>query len=1319
VDFRILGPLQAVDRGMDVAPRRAKPRALLALLLLHANQRVATDRIIEALWGEEPPNTADKALQGHVSALRKLLGQARIQTERSGYRLAVEPGELDLDRFSAAVAAARASNEAGERSRQLGEALAMWRGEPLVDIAHERFVQSDIARLEAARLAALEERARADLELGRHAELIPELEALLPRNPLSEGLRATLMVALYRSGRQSDALRTYREGRRLLAEELGIDPGTELQRLEQQILSHDPLLAAPVGSVAAPPRQERKTVTLLVVEVVAATPTDPEDIERFSEPAVARVRTVVERLGGSTELLFANAILGIFGAPRAHDDDPLRAVRAALELGGTALDARMQLRGGVETGEALVTIDGARIAITGEVLAAASRLQGAATPGSIVVGEGAHRLTEDGIEFSSPGPGAWVPVGIRKRSHGPVADAPFVGRADELALLERIHARARDERSVQLATVTAEPGGGKTRLVRELRSLLDASPTPPTWRQGRCIPYGDGVTYWALGEIVKAQVGIDESDDSQTSATKLRAAVAALEQDEARRTWFERSLAALLGIEGAVGSGDRQQSFGVWRTFIEAIAAQGPLVVVFEDIHWADDALLAFIDDLVDQSSGVPLLILCTARLELLEAHTNWGGGKRNATMIALEPLSAADTERLLGALLGRAPAPLTIKRAGGNPLYAQELARILGTASSEESMPIPESLQAVIAAHLDTLAPEVKAIASDAAVVGEVFWSGAVAAMAGLDEREVEGRLHRLVANDVARRRRTSSVARQTEYSFLHVLVRDVAYGQIPRRDRIARHRAAAAWIERLSGDRVGDHAELIAHHYVQALDLAHGLGDDAQAGELRPRALTFLELAGDRARPLDVAQAEALYLRALELTLKDDPARGRLLSRLGEVAQFTGRLVEAEELLEAAIADLKAHGDLLGAGEAMVTLVVALWRLGRSDAERRELAEEAIRTLEQLPPSRELVQAYARMATHELHAGRAAACREWSLKALALAEQLGAGALQQQPLLHLGIARFEMGDLGGIDDIRAAWQLGLETGLGWQTGTAQSNLGATVWVTAGPAAGLELKRGAADFAVSRGLRYLERTIRAEMLWLQFDAGDWDDLLASARELVAWDREHGRSRVTMFAEMTSAKVLVARGRVREADALEGEYLAGARHLGDPQDSAPALVVAATVRQARGDAKGAIALITELEERTRGTDISRRVNNLPEVSRIAVALGVPEIPEALLPAGAGPAFARGIHCVTAGRAVVAEARGDLTAARDLYAAAADGWRAFGHRAEEAHALFGLGRCLLALEQRPAAAERIDAARRLARKLRARPLVEAADRLMSA
>jgi tetratricopeptide (TPR) repeat protein len=1114
-------------------------------------------------------------------------------------------------------------------------------------------------------------------------ELIPDLEALVARQPFAEGLRRALMLAMYRSGRQADALRVYREGRARLVDELGIEPGAELQDLQRRILDQDPALAPPPVAAAgegAAPRQERKLVTLLVAEVVPARTTDPEDIARIARPMLERSRSIVERLGGTAEPLFANALLGVFGAPRAHDDDPLRAVRAGLEIRATNADRAAQLRIGIETGDALVSLDGASLGVTGAVLGAAAHLQAGAPLGEIVVGEATRRVTESRIEYGPSASGAGAALGLRRPSAGAgTAEVPFVGRSDELALLERIYRRARDERSVQLVTVAAEPGGGKSRLVRELRATLERSETPPTWRQGQCLPYGDGITYWALGELVKEQAGILESDDSDASRAKLAAAIEVHEPDTARRSWLERSLAALVGIEGAASSGDRDQAFTAWRHFLEGIAADGPLVITFEDIHWADDPLLEFIVHLVAGASDVPLLVLCTARLELLETRPSWAGGLRNATTIALSPLSSTDTEQILNALLGRAPDAQTVRRAGGNPLFAHELAMVLDRVAPDDPAAIPESLQAVIAARLDTLAPDLKSVAADAAVVGEVFWSGALAAMGGLDDREVEARVRRLVANDVARRHRASSVERQSEYQFLHVLVRDVAYGQIPRRDRISKHRSAADWIEALAGDRPGMHAELVAHHLGEALELARGLGDTAQVAELRPRTRDVLLLAGEHAQLVELGQADAFYRRAVGLTEPGEPVHGRLLGHLADVAELTGRHLEAEALAEQAIAELRSDGDLRGAGEVLVGLVTTLWRLGRPEAQRRRVATEAIEALEQLPAGPSLVRAYARMATHELHAGRADACGQWSQKALAIADGLGEVVLKVQPLHHLGIARFESGDLGGIDDIRAAMQIGLEAGLSLETGTAYSNLGAVVWVTDGPLPALAIKQEAAAFASSRGLTALERTIRAESLWQQFDAGLWDDGLEATDQLIEGERGRGPSRVATMAMTVKTRTLAERGRFEEAAALEPEFLNRARELADPQDLGPALAASASLQAGLGNTAGAAALIAELEEVTRGRDASQRVHELPHAARVCLAGGTIDVARALIPERDAPTYPRARLCLASGGALIAEADGKDEEAARLHAEAADGWAQFGCPAEEAHARIGFGR----------------------------------------
>jgi DNA-binding SARP family transcriptional activator/tetratricopeptide (TPR) repeat protein len=1253
-----------------------------------------------------------------VSALRKALGHERLITERGGYRLKVEPGELDADRFAAAIAAGRGRTEPSERARALADALASWHGEPLADLAGERFVQGEIARLTTLRLTALEAWADAEVAAGNHLDVLADLERLVAEHPVSEGLRASHMRALYRAGRQSDALRTYREGRRHLAEELGIDPGAELQQLERQVLAQDPALDLPVEVVLPrAPRQERKTVSVLVVEIVPASTSDPEDLELEAQPALDRIRSIVEQVGGRAEPLFANAVVGMFGAPRSHDDDALRAVRAALELHEAHVASGIQLRGGIETGEALVTIDGDDVSITGQVLGAASRLQATAPIGSILIGPATQQATEAAVEFVPVDDASWVARRLRGRAELARPDVPFVGRADELGQLERIFARARDGRSVQLVTITAEPGGGKSRLVRELRARLeDGAGGPPRWLQGRCLPYGNGLTFWALGEVVKEWAGILESDDSVASAEKLSAALAGLEPDDSRRTWLARSAAALAGIDDAAGSGDRDQGFAAWRQLIEGIAAEHPLVVAFEDIHWADDALLAFIDHLVDHAAEAPLLVLCTARPELQEAHPTWSAGRRNATSLLLQPLSEADTGKLLHALLGREAAPDTILRAGGNPLYAQELARLV--AQGAEGGAIPQSLQAVIAAHLDALAPDLKVAAANASVVGEVFWPGLVAEIGGVDPEVVATRLHRLVANEVIRRRRRSTVAGQDEYEFLHVLVRDVAYGQIPRRDRIAKHRTAAAWIERLAEDRPTAHAELAAHHYVEALELAQRLGDHVQAPELRSRAVASLALAGDGARNLDLAKAESLYQRALALATTDDPIRGRVLGRLGMTTQFLGQLPVAERLCRDAIETLERTGDMAGAASVMVSLVQILWRQGHPEEERRRLLLEAIAILESAGAGGELVYAYSQMAALELYEGRAPATRDWAAKAMATADRLGATSLKCEPLHYLGIGRFEMGDLDGIADVRRAVQLGLDAGLSWDTGMAQTDLGAMLWLSEGPAAGLAAKRVARSFAADRGLGYHERSTRAESLWLEFDAGEWDTLLAGADELIDWERDRGPGRITMIATTAKARVLVERGEVEAAVGIEDEFLRRARALGDSQDLVPTFATAATIRAAAGDGEPALRLVRELAEATHDRDPSKRAHELPATTRVAVAFGSAEIARRMIPEGE-PTYLRSRLCIAISRALLAESDGAFDEAAWLHAEAARGLAEYGWPFEEAHARVGAARCLLALGRRADARPDLDRARELATALRARPMLEAIDRLEAA
>jgi predicted ATPase len=396
--------------------------------------------------------------------------------------------------------------------------------------------------------------------------------------------------------------------------------------------------------------------------------------------------------------------------------------------------------------------------------------------------------------------------------------SPFVGRDMEQTLLHGLFDRSAREQAMQLVTLVGEPGVGKSRLCAELFRYVDDRPELISWRQGRCLPYGEGITFWALGEIVKAHAGIYESDPPEVAEAKLDEVLPEVEE----RPWLKARLLPLLGIDSGQPA-SREESFTAWRRFLEAVAADGPAVVVVEDLHWADPALLEFLAHLAEWVDGVPLLLLCTARPELYEKHPTWVGGTRNAQTINLAPLSDAETTELVQALLSETVSErverVIVERAGGNPLYAEEFVRLIadrGLDESSEGVAFPQSVQALIAARLDTLSPDRKSMLQDAAVVGKVFWAGALTEMGQWDRTKVDNVLQELSRKELVRPARSSSIEREAEYAFWHALVRDVTYLQILRAERVRRHRAAAGWIEQTAGERVEDVADVLSHHYL-----------------------------------------------------------------------------------------------------------------------------------------------------------------------------------------------------------------------------------------------------------------------------------------------------------------------------------------------------------------------------------------------------------------------------------------------------------------------------------------------------------------------
>jgi class 3 adenylate cyclase len=784
--------------------------------------------------------------------------------------------------------------------------------------------------------------------------------------------------------------------------------------------------AAPLGETPAPTvLEERKVVSVLFCDLVGFTAAserqDPEDVRARLQPYHSRLREEIERYGATVEKFVGDAVMAVCGAPVAHEDDAERAVRAGLgileaiaELNETDPDLDLQVRVGINTGEAVVAL-GARPEqgegiVTGDVVNTAARIEGAAPVNGVAVGEQTYRATSRLFDYEPLEPVAvkgkaeplslWCPKAARARFGSDITRlhaTPLVGRELEKPLLIGAFERSAQQRSVQVATVVGEPGVGKSRLVAELLGYTDAKPGLFRWRQGRCLPYGEGITFWALGEIVKAEAGILESDSAEVATAKLEAAVS---PDEPERQWLLQRLVPLVGVEAA-SPAEQQELFTAWRRFLEGLAASRATVLVFEDLHWADEALLDFLEHLAEWSQGVPMLALCTARPELYERRPGWGAGQRNAHTINLSPLSDSETAELLSHLAATtALSPelerAILERAGGNPLYAEEFVRLLadrGVEMGEDSLAetaLPEGVQALIAARLDTLSPERKSLLQDAAVLGKVFWAGALVEIGERDEREVELALHELARKELVRPARTSSMEGENEYSFWHLLVRDVAYGQIPRSERARRHRAAAAWIERQGGERVEDLAELLAHHYLLAIDLARAAGDAAQSEELAPAARRFLALAGERALGLDTAQAEARLARALELTPPHDPERPEVLVRWANAAFQAGHPGrEAVEAIEEALPILRGRGETEAAARALVLYSRIAVRLG--EVRQVELTAEAVDLLEGQPPGPALVEAYTQLANSYWVVGAYAETIDAAKRAAALAERLG----------------------------------------------------------------------------------------------------------------------------------------------------------------------------------------------------------------------------------------------------------------------------------------------------------------------------------------
>jgi class 3 adenylate cyclase/tetratricopeptide (TPR) repeat protein len=792
---------------------------------------------------------------------------------------------------------------------------------------------------------------------------------------------------------------------------------------------------APPPAAATPeeaPPEERRQATILFADLsgytAAAEGMDPEAVKALVDRTLRRLGEEIERFGGSIDKFIGDNVMGVFGAPITHEDDPERAVRAGLAMQGAMEGANrvsqekygvgFSLRVGINSGEVMAGAVGDRYTVMGDPVNVAARLQAAGRPESVTVGEPTYLATGDAIAYErlepltlkgkeEPVP-AWEATGVLSEPRrGPGrAQTPLIGRKEEAGLLSSLVERVDREGRPHLVTVLGQAGVGKSRLLRELMSDLGSSDDPPTIRRGQCPPYGAGIAYWALAEVLNEEFEIRDTDTPEAAWEKLRSGVTQLMSELGDESAGERNAALIaipLGLEPPSElrpSEDdpqrmREALFSAARAIVEGIARRKPMVLAIDDIHWADEGMLDLIDHLT-RWVRAPLLLVCLSRDELLERRPDWGGGRRNATTISLEPLTDDETRQLVEALMPQTGngatkvVPQVAERSGGNPLFAEEMVNRLLEDETTEADALPRTVQSLLAARLDSLDRLERRLLQSASVIGQTFWEGALAPTAAEEGVDLGQTLANLEEKDLLVPSAGSRLAGEREYAFKHVLIRDVAYSMLPKSVRCRKHVQVAEYLR--SGERSEGVIGLIAEHFARASALGSEAGlEPDELAALQGQALEALEAAGDAAAAL-YSNAEAFdrYTAALEISESLDPAVvARIGEKQGDVALRMGRVDAAVDVWERCLSYHRAEEDLARVADLHRKIGAALWHKG----ERRASIDNYQRGIDLLkdgPPCIELVRLYEEAASLYMHTGDNMLAIYASEKALRLAERL-----------------------------------------------------------------------------------------------------------------------------------------------------------------------------------------------------------------------------------------------------------------------------------------------------------------------------------------
>ncbi|MEX1357721.1 MAG: AAA family ATPase, partial [Gaiellaceae bacterium] len=921
---------------------------------------------------------------------------------------------------------------------------------------------------------------------------------------------------------------------------------------------------------------ERKLATVVFVDLVGSTEfasgEDPEIVRRRIQTFFEHAASCIEQHGGTVEKFAGDAVMAAFGIPRAHEDDAERAIRAAVKIIEDVAALGLQARIGIEAGEVLADETDATFA-TGEAVNVAARLQQAAGPNEILVGPGARGLAGPAVQLEEDGRrdlrglgrplSVWRVEGLLEDVRPfPRAAGPFVGRESELELLTTTWERTLRASRAHLFTVYGDPGVGKSRLAMEFVESLEGA----TVLAGRCLPYGEGITYWPLAEMVKVAAGISDDDPVEEAYEKLRACC----EDEAVADLIGLAVGVLEAVEHQATP---QEIAWAAREWAEQLAKAQPLVLVFEDIHWAEEPLLELVEHLAAWVREAPLLIICLARPELLDVHPEWGGGRMRATSIELEPLQREESEELADALIAETSLPPEMRDeilrvAEGNPLFVEETVRMLAEGGDGRAR-IPDTLQALIAARIDGLPPAEKALLQRASVIGRIFWRGALVHVSGDD---VEAALEDLALREFVLREERSTISGERAYRFKHVLIREVAYAGLPKQERARLHRSFAAWLQERAGEEL---LEIRAYHLDQATQLLGEL-EGTPPAELAHEAAKALEAAGKRALAREANQsARKLLLRAVELepTLE---RRYKAAVAAWRLADYPALASEMEEVLRAA----REAGESSLEGRALTALAdVALGR--EADVDRgRELAEQALAVLPEDDVTGRFdaliirgVVAWSegslvdneRFATEALEVARAGARKDLESTAV-------------QRLAQIFVARMEIDRAEPL--VARACELAEESGSLEAQAHALASRGRLLSMKG------ELEEAERAFEEARPL-YEEAgagiSLARDLLglaWLVWRRGDLDRAERLLRDSIRILKPLEDRGTLCESQRSLAQLLVAQGRLEEAErvALEARKTVGPR---DQTSRATTRMALAIVRSAQGRDEEAEQLLRE------------------------------------------------------------------------------------------------------------------------------------------